>query len=160
MTTRAVYDGTRIVPTKQEAIDAFKATLSPGDAVAVTFEPWGKARTRLQQGLLHTLIGRYARAHMEPAPLVKVRWKVDLGYWLPADKLLSGEVELPSWRGAWQDMHEVYPELYPERTIAFVRSEATYTTRMEKEFIDYALTTCSENGVPVDDIITALQEVI
>jgi len=159
MTTKAIYDGKRIVPDDQHAIDEFKAGLSPGDAVALTFEEWGKARTRLQQGLVHALIGRYARAHMESAAEVKIRWKIDLGYWLPADKILSGEIKMPPWRGAWYDLHEIYPALYGERTIAFVRSEATYTTRMDNEFIEYALKMCSETGVFIDDIIQALSEV-
>jgi len=157
---RAIYDGRSIAPDEKARshLKAFKRWLSVGDPVAVTFQKWGRARTVLQQRLLHGLIGRYARANKEPLAVVKIRWKVDLGYYVPADKILSGELDMPKWRGAFHDLHAVYPEMHPERTIAFVRSEAAYTTRMEKEFIDYAMQSCEASGVDISDIMQSLAE--
>lgn len=157
---RAVFNGKSIVPDERARahLATFKEGLSEGDAVAVTFQPWGKARTTLQQRLLHGLIGRYARPNHESLEAVKIRWKVDLGYYIPAAKILSGELDMPAWRGAFHDLHTVYPGLYPETTIAFVRSEASYTTRMEKEFIDYAIQSCEADGINISDIMQSLSE--
>ena len=155
---KAVYDGKHIIPQDPELLQSYKAGLRPGAALAMTLEPWETRRSRSQQGLLHEIIGRYARANREALDTVKIRWKVDLGYYLPADKILSGDVAMPSWRGRWHDLHDTYPELHDKRTIVFLRSEADYTKRMENEFIDYAIAACESSGVDVQDIIRSMTD--
>ena len=156
MTVRAIYNGRQIVPQDQAAIATWKAKLKTGETVLLTFETAERARTRLQQGLLHELLGRYARAMGESLETVKVRTKCDLGHYVPADKVLSGELDMPAWRGRFVDLHEVYPELHGEASIVFLRSEADYTTRMEAEFVDRVMAMCSENGVDIGDIMEQL----
>jgi hypothetical protein len=157
MTLTCNYDGRVIRPVDPAAISAYKQGLTIGQVVFMTLEAPDEYRTRKQQGLLHELLGRLARASGESLEAVKVKAKFDLGYWLPADKILSGELDLPKWRGAWIDLHDVYPALYAERALAFLRSEATYTKRMEAEFVDYILTQCFHAGVRVDDIIETIE---
>lgn len=89
--------------------------------------------------------------------MVKIRWKVDQGHYLPADKILSGEIDPPEWRGKFVDLHDVYPQLHAERTIVLLRSEADYTTRMENDLIDYAIDSCHGSGVDISDIELSLQ---
>ena len=64
---------------------------------------------------------------------------------------------MPSWRGAWIDLHDLYPAMYMEQTIAFVRSESDYTKRMEIDFVDYIIKLCTENGVEIGDIMRSLE---
>jgi len=158
MTIKAIYDGARIVPVDAHALDGFKARLKPGQPVAVTVARWGEARSNQQQRLLHALIGRYARGNFLAMPVVKMTWKVDLGWWLPADKILTGDLDMPKWPGQWVDLHELYPSLHAPHTIAFVRSEASYTKLMEQSFIDYALECCAGSGVDIEDIRRQLSE--
>ena len=157
MIVKAEYDGRSIRPLDPQAIADFKRDLKTGDQLTMQIERAEKTRSRLQQGLFHKILGRYARAMGESSESVKIRWKVDLGYWLPAAKLLSGELDLPSWRGAWIDLHDVYPMLHAERTIAFVRSEADYTKKMSSELSEYAIQHCQENDVDIDDILRELE---
>ena len=158
MTIRAIYGetGLQFADADWQDLHAWLAQRKPSDKYAVTIEPWDAHRSRHQQNLLHELIGRYARAQREPLAVCKMRMKVDLGYYIPASVLLSGEVDFPTWRGQWVDLHSVYPLMHEERTIAFVRSESSYTKSMEKIFIDYAIELCEGSGVNIDDI---LQEV-
>lgn len=155
---KTTYDGRHIVPDDPTLLASYKAGLAPGAKLAMTLEPWDTRRSRQQQGLLHEIIGRYARANREALDGVKIRWKVDLGYYLPADKLLSGELSLPAWRGRWHDLHDTYPDVHPVRTVVFLRSEADYTKRMENEFIDYAIASCEASGVDVEDILRSMTD--
>lgn len=161
MIIRAVYDGKAIRPDDRgkAKLEQFKAKLSPEDTVAIRFEDWGSARTHLQQALLHALIGRYSRKNQESIGTVKIRWKVHQGHYLPAARILSGEVDLPPWRGRWVDLANVDPDNSPEQHIVFLRSEADYTTRMEADFIEYAIAQCQGSGVNIDDILQSLEEI-
>jgi hypothetical protein len=158
MVVQAIYDGRSIKPLDREVgrLDAYKQGLTKGDRITLQFDKTSEVRTRLQQGLFHELIGRYARAMGESMADVKLRMKADLGYWLPADKLLAGEIPLPKWRGSWTDLHELYPLLFTERYIVFLRSEADYTRKMSSELTEYAIKYCQENGVNIDDILHTL----
>jgi hypothetical protein len=154
---RTEYDG-KVLRPDPDAIREYKATLQPGDVVAMTLEPWEDARTRRQQGLLHELLGRYARHNNESLESCKIGIKVDLGYYLPADKLLDETLDFPPWRGSFVDLHAVRPDYYGERTLAFLRSESTYTKQMEGEFIDTVIARCGEVGVNIDDILESIRE--
>ena len=153
MTIRCQYDGRFIIPDR-ERLELFKKSIEPGQVIAMHLSKWEDARSRQQQGLLHSLIGAYARFHRESLDAVKIRWKVDLGYYLPADKMLSGEIAFPSWRGMFYDLHRVYPELYPELSIVFLRSEASYTKPMETEFIEYAVEQCRVDDIDIEGVIS------
>ena len=156
MTTSATYDGFAIVPDSPDDIFAYEKKLNVGDKIAVTLEPWSKFRTRRQQGLLHELIGRYARNNNESAPLVKMEWKIALGYFIPAAPVLAGTVNPPEWKNQVIDLNHIYPELHPRLTFAFVRSESTYTTRMEAEFIEHAIGACNATQTYIEDILDTL----
>lgn len=156
MTTSATFNGDVLRADNPDDISEYKMTLKMGERIAITFEPWGKFRTRKQQGLLHELIGRYARQNNESAPHVKMRWKVELGYYVPADPVLSGTIDAPEWTSRVIDLHDLYPELHGQRTFAFVRSESTYTTRMEAEFIEHAIAACSATQTHIEDILKTL----
>lgn len=156
MTTSATFDGNTIRPDNPGEIATYKSRLKVGEKVAITFDPWGKFRTRKQQGLLHELIGRYARQNNESAPHVKMRWKVELGYYVPADPVLSGTIDAPEWTSRVIDLHDIYPDLHARRTFAFVRSESTYTTRMETEFVEHAIAACNETQTYIEDILKTL----
>lgn len=156
MTTSATYDGFAIVPDSPDHIFAYEKKLKTGDKIAVTLEPWSKFRTRRQQGLLHELIGRYARNNNESAPLVKMEWKIALGYYVPAGPVLSGTINPPEWKNQVVDLNHIYPELHPRLTFAFVRSESTYTTRMEAEFIEHAIAACNATQTYIEDILETL----
>jgi hypothetical protein len=158
ITVKATYDGAKIVPDSHAEIERFKASLKPGASVALKMQPWGRSRTLRQSRLLHGMIGRYCRAHGESLAYVKVRWKCDLGWYLPAAPILAGDIDMPRWRGRFVDLHDVYPDLYAERTIILLRSEADYTTRMEAEFVEYAIKHCLESGVDIADILAQLEE--
>ena len=157
ITVKCKYSGGKIIPLEGDQIAAYKATLKDGTELSMTIEKRQEKRTRAQQGLLHKLLGRYARAMGEALGDVKMRCKVDLGYWMMASKIIRGDVPLPSWRGAWIDLHDVYPAMYIEQTIAFVRSESDYTKRMEIDFVDYIIKLCTENGVEIGDIMRSLE---
>jgi hypothetical protein len=150
MTIRCEYDGKHIVPTRPDLLEIYKQGLKPGDVIAMDLCKWADVRNRGQQGLLHSLIGEYARFNRVSVEAVKIRWKVDLGYYLPADKMLSGDIAFPSWRGMFYDLHKVYPEFYTELSIIFLRSEASYTKPMEAEFINYAIAQCEVDDIPID----------
>ena len=154
---RCVYDGAAIRPVNAAEIKAFKDTLKSDVVVAMTLEPWGEARSRAQQGLVHELFSRYARAMGESMGDVKVRCKFDLGYWLPAAKILDGTIDLPKHLGAWIDLHAVYPAIHAPRTIAFIRSESTYTKKMEGALVDRIMEMCDANGVGIGDIVAQLR---
>ena len=156
MTFKALYNRGIITTIDQEQLTRYKRGLVDGAVLAMTFEPWDDKRSRSQQGLLHEIIGRYARANREKLDAVKVRWKVDIGYYLPAADILDGSLAMPKWRGRWCDLHDVYPDIHAVRTIVFLRSEADYTKVMENEFIDYALQSCEASGVNVADIMQEL----
>lgn len=156
MTTSATFNGRVLRADNPDDITAYKAKLKHGDRVAITFEPWSKFRTRKQQGLLHELIGRYARNNNESAPLVKMEWKIALGYFIPAAPVLAGTVNPPEWKNQVIDLNHIYPELHPRLTFAFVRSESTYTTRMEAEFIEHAISACNATQTYIEDILETL----
>ena len=142
--------------TEQTRLQEWKQRLEPGTRLAITFELFEDARTRRQQRLLHELLGRYARALNQSLEHVKMEFKLDLGHWVPWEKIASGELKLPTWRGAPVDLHAHKPEYYPTRTIAYVRSEADYTKQMEGEFIDTVISACADNDVYVGDILATL----
>jgi hypothetical protein len=153
MTIRCTYNGKHIVPDDPSAVQRYKDSLVPLAKIAMTLEPWEDRRTRSQQGLLHEILGRLARAQGMSLNVVKMQIKCHIGYYVPADKILSGEI-IPKWRGAFVDEAKVY-EGYPSRLL-FVRSEADYTKRMEGEFIDFVMQICADVGVYVDDIIETM----
>ena len=151
MTVKAVYDGRNIVPQEPDRIAEYKRSLNEGAVLAMTMEPWEDRRTRAQQGLLHEMLGRLAREQGMSLEVVKVQLKIELGYYIPLDKLALAR---PKWRGRIVDLASVYdgdPETY-----VFLRSEADYTKRMEGEFIDRVMVACSEAGVDISDIMEAL----
>lgn len=156
VTVQAEYRSGRVHVLEPERLAAWKSRLEEGSQLAMTFELWEDARTRRQQRLLHELLGRYARAMNDNLGRVKMEFKVGLGHWLPAEKLLTRAVDFPAWKGEWVDLHNVNPFFHAEGTYAFVRSESTYTKRMEGELIDAVLAACAENGVYVDDILETL----
>lgn len=158
LTVQATYKRGHVVPEEPERIAEWKVQLEEGAAVAVTFELWSEARTRRQQALLHELLGRYAREIGESLQSLKDRIKVDLGFWLPADKILLGELDPPTWRGKFVDLHAFYPELHAEMTLILLRSEADYTKHMEGEFVDRVIYECQENHVDIEDILQTLSE--
>ena len=152
MTIKAHYDGSAIRPDEPDKLRKYKRSLTEGAVLAMTLEPWSERRNRGQQGLLHALMTRYAIEMGEKMPEVKMRTKLDLGHWIPANKILDG-THTPKYRGAFVDLHNYYPEIYPdEMTLAFVRSEADYTVKMETEFIERVLEMCEANGVRTDDV--------
>ena len=154
MTVKAHYDAARsgIVPDEPDRLTRYKATLKDGQSLALIVEPWSERRHRGQQGLLHALLTRYAKAMGESMPVVKMRTKVDLGNWLPASSILDG-THTPKYRGAFVDLHDIYPQMHPEPlTLAFVRSEADYTVKMETEFIERVIEMCEANGIRTDDV--------
>ena len=157
ITVKCKYSSGKIIPLEAAQLAAYKATLQDGTELSMSIENLQEKRTRAQQGLLHELLGRYARAMGEALGEVKMRCKIDLGYWLMASKIMRGDVPLPSWRGAWIDLHDVYPAMYMQQTIAFVRSESDYTKRMEIDLVDYVIKMCNENGVSIGDIMRSLQ---
>lgn len=160
MIVRAVYDGKAIRPDERgkAKLEKFKSKLKPEDTVAIRFEDWGSARSHLQQALLHSLISRYSRKNQEALETVKVRWKVRQGHYVPAGKILDGEIDLPPWRGKWVDLQAVDPDNHAEQFIVFLRSESDYTTRMEADFIEYAIAQCQGSGVNIEDILESLSE--
>ncbi len=151
--------GLRFEDSEHAQMHSWLTSVKEGSALSVDIKYWDENRSRQQQNLLHELIGRYSRANFEPLEVCKMRFKIDLGYYIPASTILSGEVDLPKWRGKWADLHAVYPELHEPRTIVFVRSEADYTKPMEREFIEYALDSCQGSGVYVEDILHDLQSI-
>lgn len=157
-TVKARYDGKSIIPdaTGAEQVRKFKSGLKPGDAIALSFAKAQYSRSRLQQGLAHELLGRYARAMGEPLESVKIKAKADLGYYVWASDVLSGRIPMPSWRGRFVDLAEVYPSR-PEGSIVLLRSEASYTTHQEGELIDLVMQMCQHNGVRVQDIVETMQ---
>jgi hypothetical protein len=158
MLIQARYKNGAIIPddTEKLKIKEYKAKLKDGQRIIMQWEKVEEVRTRLQQGLFHELLGRYCRLAGESIGDVKIRWKVDLGYWMPADKILSGELPLPNFRGAWADLSKVYPMLYTDSYIVFLRSEADYTRKMSSELTEYAIKHCQENGVKINDILETL----
>lgn len=157
MTVKAQYNGKAIVPLELEKIAKFKATLEDGAVLALTVERWDARRTVNQQRLLHGMLGALAREQGESLESVKVGLKIELGHYLPAAELLSGEVEAPKWRGAFVDLHTHRPHYYPQRTLVFLRSESDYTKRMEREFIDRVVVECAEAGVDVSHMLDELR---
>ena len=156
MTVKAIYDGQHIKPIEYDRLIEFKATLTRDQVLALTVEPWDERRTRRQQALLHELLGRYARTNGEPLSVVKIRFKVDLGYYVPIDRLPPTGDYVPSWRGAFVDLHDVYPAIHERGSVIFLKSEADYTRRQEREFIDCVMLQCSESGVEIADILEEL----
>ncbi len=154
---QAVYDGVSIRPVAPERLKAYKQGLQQGAKLSMILEPWQATRSRSQQGLLHEIIGRCARATGYKLDALKMQCKVDLGYYVPAPAILSGDVDPPSYRGQFVDLHDVYPAMHSKGTIAFVRSESSYTKKMEGEFIDYMQFYAIENGVDIDDILEAMK---
>ena len=150
------FDGKKLQHDR-EAMRKFKLTLQPGQQIAMTLEEWGKVRTKAMQGLFHELLGRYARKNGTRIDVVKIGVKLDLGWYLYAKDLHEGTIDFPAWRGAFIDLAKFKPEFYPERTIIFLRSESSYTTRMESEAIEYAIKLCQEDGVEIDDILETLK---
>lgn len=153
MTVKARYDAARsgIVPDEPDRLTRYKQTLKDGQALALSVEPWSERRHRGQQGLLHALLTRYAKAMGESMEHVKMETKVSLGNFLFAEKILDG-THSPNYRGRFVDLHTIYPELHAPMTIAFVRSEADYSVKMETEFIERVIEMCEANGVRTDDI--------
>jgi hypothetical protein len=158
---RAVYERGRVNIKEAARLAAWKSKLTDGTEVAVTFEQWQESRTRRQQALLHSLIGRYARKVQEPFDIAKIRFKLHLGHFVPWVALKEGRAEFPRWRGEWINRHIVDPFFYPddESAWAFVRSEKTYTKRMEAEFVETVIAACQENEAPIDDILEGLRQI-
>lgn len=156
---KAQYDGKSIRPLDPEALTEYKRTLTEGVLLCMSFEPWNERRTPSQQRLLHEMLGRLGREIGESLERVKVDLKIELGYYVPADKIINGTVPVPAWRGSFIDLHEHRPQYYPEHHIVFLRSEADYTRKMEAEFIERVMSECGEQGVDIRDIIKTLSEV-
>ena len=152
MTIRATFDGSAIRPDEPDKLRQYKRSLTEGAQLAMTIEPWSERRNRGQQGLLHALMTRYAIEMGEKMPEVKMRTKLDLGHWIPAEKILDGTYSMPNYRGQFVDLHKVYPDLHEPMTLAFVRSESDYTVKMETEFIERIIEMCEANGVRTDDV--------
>lgn len=155
---QAFFDGAAIHIIDKEKMAEFKRSCVKGRMIAMSLEYWEDARTRRQQGLAHEMLGRYARATNQAMQWLKDRIKVDLGYWIPMDKIVDGTIDMPDWRGKPVDLHEFYPSLHPELSVILLRSEATYTTRMEGDLIDRIIYECQENGVDIEDILRTLAE--
>ena len=149
---QAVYDGRHIAPVEPALLRSYKADLREGQRLSLILELWEERRSRQQQGLLHELLGRCARRTGYTLEALKIQCKVDLGHYVPADKVLSGELAMPGWRGRFIDLHTVYPELHAPLTVVFLRSEADYTKPMEAEFINMVLDYAHANEVDVSDI--------
>ena len=155
MTIKALYNGKNIIPQEPEKLIEYKCSLADDAVLALTFEPWEERRTGKQQRLLHALLGRLARAWGMSLEVVKVQFKTELGYYLPATKILDGTLR-PKWRGKFVDLAEVYSGHEPE--LVFLRSEADYTRKMESEFTERVLLACDENGVDVSDILESIDD--
>lgn len=155
---QATYTGTGLKVLDKEKLEEFKANCQPGMVYAMTLSPWEDARTQKQQGLLHELLGRHARQEGTTLQWVKDRIKIDLGYYVDAEKILSGEKKAPSWRGKFIDLNDIYPHLHPEGSWILLRSEADYTKPMERDFIDRVIMECQESGTDIDDIMRTLHE--
>lgn len=155
---QAFFDGSAIHVIDKEKMAEFKRSCVKGRMIAMTLEYWEDARTSRQQSLLHSLLGRYARTIGVGMQWLKDRIKTDLGYWLPADKIMDGTVDMPSWRGKFIDLHTIYPELHPEWSLILLRSESDYTVAMERDFVDRVIYECQENDVDIEDILQTLHE--
>jgi len=157
---QAVYNGERIQVLDTDKLTDYKRRCTKGLMLAMSIEPWKEARTRRQQGLLHELLGRHARQENVQMQWLKDRIKYDLGYWIPLHKIESGNVDPPAWRGKLVDVHAIYPSVrvHSELSIILLRSEADYTTSMEKDFIDRVIYECQESGTDIDDIMRTLHE--
>jgi len=157
-TVQAVYDGQNIRVLDTDKMAEYKRTLVEGRLLAMTLEYWEDARTRRQQGLTHEMLGRYARKINMAMVKLKDRLKTDLGYYRPVHKVLDGTLDLPEWNHRTVDLHAFYPDQYPSMSLIFLRSEATYTKRMEGELIDRIIAECKDNEVYIDDILRTLAE--
>lgn len=154
----ARYHHARIVVDADEKLEQFKRDLNEGDKVVVEFSRAKDFRTRMQQRLLHGLLGRYARANGLSLDHAKMAMKIDCGYYEMAARILSGEAEMPNWNGRFVDLNKFIPVFYPEYTIAFIRSESSYTKTMEGELIDLVILRCNESGVYIEDILESIAE--
>lgn len=149
-----MYSAGHIVPEDNDGLKQYKKSLKDGQSIMMSFEPWSAARTRAQQGLAHEIMGRIRKELGLSLDAVKCSLKVHLGYYIPAEKLLSGEVDFPAWSGRFYKLSEIYEG---DPRIIFLRSEATYTKPMENELIDAAIWYAQESGVNIGDILQTME---
>lgn len=132
-----------------ESLEKYKAKCKPGTKLAVTFERWQSYRSGRQSRLLHALFQRLSRKWGMGLDHVKMQFKIDAGYYIPARKIMDGSLEMPHWSGDLIDLSELRGGA-PE--IAYVKSESSYTTAEETDLIERVMLSCDENEVPIDDI--------
>jgi hypothetical protein len=109
-------------------------------------------RTRAQQGLLHSLIQRYARELGYDMEHAKMELKLlHGGYVLFAD-IGRGVATMPKERGQIVDLSH-YWMTYPPESWAFVYSEASYSSEYETGFIQFVQSRCFEADVDIEDLL-------
>jgi hypothetical protein len=106
-------------------------------------------RTRGQQGLLHTIIQRYAHELGYDMDHAKMELKVLYGGYIELDELKNG---IPQERGQLVDLHDYWPS-YPHGSIAFAYSEASYSSEYETGFIQFVQKKCFEADVDIGDLL-------
>jgi hypothetical protein len=151
-----MYSAGRIVPEDSDGLKQYKQSLKDGQSVMISFEPWSAARTRAQQGLAHEIMGRIRKELRLSLDSVKCSLKVHLGYYIPAEKLLSGEIGFPPWSGRFYKLSEVYEG---DPRIVFLRSESSYTKAIEKELIDAAIWYAQQSDVNIGDILQTMEAI-
>ena len=154
--TRAMYSAGHIVPEDSDGLKQYKQSLKDGQSLLMSLEPWSAARTRAQQGLAHEIMGRIRKELGMTLDAVKCSLKVQLGYYLPAEKILSGDIGFPSWSGRFYKLSEIYEG---DPRIIFLRSESTYTKEMENELIDAAILYAQESGTNIGDILKSMEAI-
>lgn len=107
-------------------------------------------RTRGQQGLLHKLIQRYANELGYDMAHAKMEFKIGHGGYIELGELRDKGI--PQERGQLVDLHAYWPS-YPIGSVAFVYSEASYSSEYEAGFIQFVQKRCFDADVDIEDLL-------
>jgi hypothetical protein len=139
VTVKAQMTPKGIVILEKSKLDQWKAGITPGFFIAITFEPWEERRSLDANAFWHELVGRYAKSngyHFEYA-------RAELKY-LHGVKV--DQHTRPPWSGRFV---EIYDEIW------FLKSTAEYNKSEFHALIEGTIQACIETGVDISDILEA-----
>ena len=152
-TLQLTDSGLRFVDLDEQTRAIIRQQFAVGEIIDCELKKHADGRSAQQQRLLHALIHRYSLAMGIPAYIVKWRWKHSYGEYRTWEDMQRDGV--PMWKGEFVSLADLWPSA---AGIVFLKSEAEYSTREEKDLIDNAMNECMENGVDVSDIVKTLTE--
>ncbi len=115
-------------------------------------KPIAPKRSAAQSRAFHAMCGAFGRQMGQGAEDVKILFKYLHSDWVSMADIMRGE--RPEWPGSFV---KVFPRTSSERII-FSRSEASLSTREEKDLIDGAIAECHDADVDIDRILEGMEE--